>query len=256
LTLKSKEKPLRGPLGEELSELRRRALKILRALKKAYPHARVPLNYSNPLELLIATILAAQCTDARVNEVTAGLFKKYRTAGDWAAAEPQTLEDEIRPTGFFRSKAKAISESAADISARFGGRVPDTLEELTSLRGVGRKTANVVLAYAYGKDAIIVDTHFIRLSRRMALTAELDPAKIERDMMALLPRNAWSDLSLMLTWHGRTTCTARKPACEQCPVRRHCPASSSNGKITWKVKSVKPSSRGRTSRKPGRRAKG
>jgi endonuclease-3 len=227
---------LRGPLGEDRRAMRTRALAILRSLKRAYPDARVPLNYSNPLELLVATILSAQCTDARVNEVTPGLFKRYRTARDWAEAPLDVLEDEIRPTGFFRNKARAIKESAGDIVERFDGRVPDSLDDLLSLRGVGRKSANVVIAHAFGGQGIIVDTHFTRLARRMGFTAEFDAVKIESDLTSILPRTRWSDFSLMLTWHGRTTCRARKPACDGCPVAECCPASASAGVLSWKVK--------------------
>jgi endonuclease-3 len=230
------EKAARGPLGETEAEVRTRAGRILRALKDAYPDAHVPLNYSNPLELLVATILSAQCTDARVNEVTAGLFQKYQTAGDWARAPLAMLEEEVRSTGFFRSKARAIKESAEDIVERFGGDVPSSLEDLTSLRGVGRKTANVVIAHAFGGQGIIVDTHFTRLSRRMGLTAEFDPVKIEFDLMRIVPKERWSDFSLMLTWHGRVICTARKPECTRCPVAGECPAAESGGEITWRVK--------------------
>lgn len=233
---KKAEKRTRGPLGEDAGELRARVLKILRGLRKAYPDAHVPLNYSNPLELLVATILSAQCTDARVNEVTAILFKKYRTAADWASAPQSALEEEVRSTGFFRNKARAIRESTQDIVEHYGGEVPSTLDELTSLRGVGRKSANVVIAHAFDGQGIIVDTHFTRLSRRMGLTAEFDPVKIEFDLMRTVPEKHWSDFSLMLTWHGRVICPARKPECGRCPVRRHCPAAESEGEITWKVK--------------------
>lgn len=233
---KKAEKSERGPLGESAGELKARALKILRALKKAYPDAHVPLNYGNPLELLVATILSAQCTDARVNEVTAALFKKYRKAGDWARSPLPVLEEEVRSTGFFRNKARAIKESTQDIVENHGGEVPSTLDELTSLRGVGRKSANVVIAHAFDGQGIIVDTHFLRLSRRMGLTAEFDPVKIEFDLMRVLPEKHWSDFSLMLTWHGRVICPARKPECDRCPVRRLCPAAESGGEITWKVK--------------------
>lgn len=230
------QSPRRGPLGENAADLRARAVRILRALRKAYPDAHVPLNYTSPLELLVATILSAQCTDARVNEVTASLFKKYRSAADWAAAPLEDLEEEVRTTGFFRNKAKAIKGSTQDIAAKHGGAVPNTLEELTSLRGVGRKSANVVLAHAFDGQGIIVDTHFIRLSRRMGLTAEFDPVKIEFDLMATVPEKHWSEFSLMLTWHGRVTCSARKPECDRCAVGGHCPASESEGEVTWKVK--------------------
>lgn len=235
-TKTASESEFRGPMGEDHKSLRSRALRIHRALVKAYPDARIPLNFSNPLELMIATILSAQCTDARVNEVTPGLFRKYRTAADWASVPAPTLEREIHATGFFRNKAKAIRESAEDIVNRFGGNVPRTLEELTSLRGLGRKSANVIIAHAYGGQGIIVDTHFIRLSRRLGLTAELDPVRIEFAVMDLLPRKNWSEFSLMMTWHGRVTCSARKPACERCAVAKLCPAAASSGEVTWPVK--------------------
>jgi len=208
----------------------------LRALKRRYPDAHVPLRYSTPLELMVATILSAQCTDQRVNEVTRPLFEKYRTASDWAGVSQQVLEEEIRPTGFFHNKAKAIRESMAELVDKYGGRVPDTLEELTSLHGIGRKTANVVLAHAFGKPGIIVDTHFIRISRRLGLTREFDPVKIEFDMMRFLPEEHWSEFSLLITWHGRFICPARKPDCPACPVGRFCPASGSLGKVTWPVR--------------------
>ncbi|MBD3349039.1 MAG: endonuclease III [Candidatus Eisenbacteria bacterium] len=236
---------LRGPLGEDYKTLRSRALKIHRRLKKAYPDAHIPLRFSSPLELLIATILSAQCTDAKVNEVTEDLFRKYGSAKDWAKAPLRTLEKEVRPTGFYRNKARAIKESTEDIVERFDGRVPETLEELTSLRGVGRKSANVIIAHAFGGAGIIVDTHFIRLSRRMGLTAELDPVKIERDLMHLLPRKHWSDFSLMMTWHGRATCTARKPSCNGCAVSGECPARDSRGEVKWDVK-LPPRKKGRS----------
>lgn len=226
----------RGPLGEDHKALRSRTIRIHRALKKAYPDAHVPLNFRSPLELMIATILSAQCTDAKVNEVTASLFKEYRSASDWAAVPAARLEREIHSTGFFRSKAKAIRESTQDIVERFDGRVPETLDELTSLRGLGRKSANVIIAHAFGGQGIIVDTHFIRLSRRMGLTAELDPVKIEFVVRDLLPEKHWSSFSLLMTWHGRVTCAARKPACDECPVAKQCPACESRGEITWKVK--------------------
>ncbi|MBN2565881.1 MAG: endonuclease III [Candidatus Eisenbacteria bacterium] len=225
-----------GPLKETAEERRDRAVRILRALTKHYPDAHVPLRYSNALELMVATILSAQCTDERVNEVTRSLFGKYTTAADWASASQKKLEEEIRPTGFYHNKAKAIRESTAELVERYDGRVPDTLDELTSLRGIGRKTANVILAHVYGKPGIIVDTHFIRISRRLALTREFDPVKIEFDVMGFLPEKYWSDFSLLITWHGRFLCPARKPDCQACPVSRLCPASESPGEVTWPVK--------------------
>lgn len=249
----------RHPLGETDEEIRKRALAILRALRKAYPDAHVPLNYENPLELLVATILSAQCTDARVNQVTTTLFPKYRTAADWAKIPTSRLEREIRTTGFFRGKAKSIKESTKAIVERHGGEVPETMEELTALSGIGRKSANVVRAHAFGKEGIIVDTHFLRLSRRMGLTEEFDPEKIEFDLMEILPKKHWSAFSLMLTWHGRVTCDARRPACDRCPVKRHCPAFESQGEIRWDVKipnwkKKRPKRQSRAKKPPAKRA--
>ena len=226
----------KGPLKETEHDRELRAGRVLRALRKAYPDVHVPLDYSTPLELLIATILSAQCTDARVNDVTAGLFPKYTTAKDWSEIPVEKLEKLIHPTGFFRNKARAIHEATEDIVERFGGRVPDTLEDLTSLRGVGRKSANVVLAHAFDIPGIIVDTHFRRITRRLGMTPEHDPVKIEFDLMNTVPRKHWSEFSLLVTWHGRETCTARKPACGDCPVAKECPAADSGGEITWRVK--------------------
>jgi len=233
---RKREHVFESPIGESAADARRRALAIMRALGKAHPDAHIPLVFSNPLELLVATILSAQCTDAKVNEVTAVLFRKYRSAADWASADLATLEDEVHPTGFFRSKARSIKEATRDLVDRHGGGVPDTMEELTALRGIGRKSANVLLAHVFDKPGIIVDTHFTRLSRRMGFTGQFDPVRIERDLMAVVPRKHWSRFSLMLNWHGRVTCYARKPDCEGCAVRRRCPAAASTGQITWKVK--------------------
>jgi endonuclease-3 len=226
----------RGPLRETKHDRELRTGRVLRALRRAYPDVHVPLDYSTPLELLVATILSAQCTDARVNEVTAGLFPKYRTAADWAAIPSDELEELIRPTGFFRNKARAIHEATSDIVERFDGRVPNTLEELTSLRGVGRKSANVVLAHAFDTPGIIVDTHFRRITRRLGMTPEYDPVAIEFDLMEIVPRKHWSEFSLLVTWHGRETCSARKPSCDVCAVAAECPARQPGGDITWKVK--------------------
>ena len=227
-----------GPLKETQEQRRERAVKILRALKKQYPDAHVPLNYSTPLQLMIATILSAQCTDKRVNEVTKPLFKKYRKAADWAAVDQETLEEEVRPTGFFHNKAKAIRATTAELVAEYDGNVPGTLEELTALRGIGRKTANVILAHAFDTQGIVVDTHYIRNARRMALTNEFDPVKIEFATMRFLPEEYWSDFSLWMTWHGRYICPARKPSCGECPARKLCPAGESDGQVTWRVKTA------------------
>jgi endonuclease-3 len=225
-----------GPWDESPADVRKRALRILRSLKKAYPDAHVPLNYSSPLELMVATILSAQCTDKRVNDVTAPLFRKYREPIDWAGASQDVLEDEIRTTGFFRNKARAIRESTADLIDKHGGKVPNTIEELTALRGIGRKSANVLLAYAFDSQGIIVDTHFKRIARRLGMTAEMDPVKIEFELQVVVPKRRWSDFSLFVNWHGRETCYARKPECGRCAIAKDCPARESLGEITWNVK--------------------
>jgi endonuclease III len=202
---------------------------ILRALKKSYPDAHCALRHENALQLLVATILSAQCTDARVNIVTEPLFAKYRTARDFAAADPAVFESEIRSTGFFRAKTKRILETANLLVKNHEGRVPDTMEELLELPGVARKTANVVLGSWFRKaTGVVVDTHVDRLSHRLKLTREKTPEKIERDLMNLVPRGEWIDFSHRLIWHGRRICTARAPKCDSCPVADWCP---SRGKV-------------------------
>jgi endonuclease-3 len=201
-----------------------RTKKIIAALQRAYPDAHCELNYSNPLELLIATILSAQCTDKRVNIVTAELFKKYRSAADFAKADPAVLEQEIKSTGFFRNKARSIRTACQTIVAKHGGRVPQTMEELIELGGVGRKTANVVLGNAFGINVgVVVDTHVARLSARLGLTNERDPAKIETALMKLVPQEQWTLFSHWLIWHGRRRCDARRPDCVQCEIKAWCP---------------------------------
>jgi endonuclease-3 len=196
---------------------------ILRRLERAYPDARIALDFTTPLELLVATVLAAQCTDERVNQVTPALFARYPDAAALAGAAREELEGLIRPTGFYRNKAKAIMSCCADIVARHGGEVPRTLEELTQLHGVGRKTANVVLGSAFGIPGVVVDTHVSRLSRRLGLTRESDPVKIEFALMPILPRERWSVFSHWLILHGRRVCVARKPRCSVCALAPHCP---------------------------------
>ncbi len=189
-----------------------RAAALIEAFGKVYPEAHCELDFSNPLELLVATMLSAQCTDKRVNMVTPGLFKKYRTARAYAEAPQEVLEKEIQSTGFFRSKAKNLRAMAADLVAKHGGKVPSTMEELTALAGVGRKTANVVLGNAFGiNEGVVVDTHVLRLSRRLGLTKHSEPEKIEQDLMKLIPREKWALFSHWLIWHGRRRCFARKP---------------------------------------------
>jgi endonuclease-3 len=203
-------------------DLRRRVKEIIRILSKAIPDSRIALKFSNPLELLIATILSAQCTDVKVNQVTADLFKKYRSAKHYAEANLAELEEEIRPTGFYRNKAKSIQRCCQELVKRFAGDVPKTLEELVTLPGVGRKTANVILGNAFGMPGIAVDTHVHRVSRRIGLTKNDDPVKIEFDLMKIVPQKEWTHFSNLLIWHGRRTCVARKPLCGICPVRKWC----------------------------------
>ena len=201
-----------------------RAVAILSRLREVYPDARCSLDFSTPLELLVATILSAQCTDERVNIVTKQLFQKYRTATDYADADLAALELDIKQTGFYRNKAKHIRAAAAMIVREYHGEVPRTMTELIALPGVARKTANVVLGNAYAiVEGVVVDTHVGRLSRRMGLTATEDPVKVEQDLMSLLPQQVWLDLSHVFIYHGRAVCLARKPLCEQCPVASLCP---------------------------------
>lgn len=196
---------------------------LLTLLDQAYPDARTALHHENPLQLLIATILSAQCTDERVNQVTPALFARYPDAAAFASAAREDLEAMVRPTGFYRNKAKSIQACCADLVARHGGQVPRTLEELTVLHGVGRKTANVVLGSAFGIPGVVVDTHVARLSKRLGLTRETDPVKIEFALMPILPRERWSVFSHWLILHGRRVCVARKPRCSVCPLAPHCP---------------------------------
>ena len=195
---------------------------IIEALSKEIPDARIALKFSNPFELLIATILSAQCTDLRVNEVTERLFKKYPSPKDYAEADLKDLEEDIRPTGFFRNKAKAIQSCCQALISRFGGKVPHTLEALVTLPGVGRKTANVILGNAFRIPGIVVDTHVQRVCRRIGLTKHEDPVKIEFDLMEIVPKEEWTHFSNLLVWHGRRTCMARKPLCDQCVIRKWC----------------------------------
>jgi endonuclease-3 len=210
--------------GEKSSEERTRARKITSRLKKNYTDARCSLNHASPLELLVATILSAQCTDERVNIVTAELFRKYRRAEDYMAVAQEELEQDIRSTGFFRNKAKAIQGACKLIAERHGGRVPETMEELLELPGVARKTANVVLGNAYCiASGIVVDTHVSRLSQRLGLTREEQPEKIERDLCELIPQKEWIDFSHLLIAHGRAICKARAPLCAECFLLDLCP---------------------------------
>src|SRR5262249_1723384 len=202
-----------------------RTRKIIARLKKAYPDAKCSLNHSNPLELLIATILSAQCTDERVNIVTADLFRKYRSCADYLKVPTTELQNDIRTTGFFRNKTKSI-QGVCKILSENGDHVPNTIEELLELPGVARKTANVVLGNAYGiASGVVVDTHVSRLSQRLGLTKNKQAEKIERDLIELVPKKDWIDFSHLLIYHGRRVCKARKPLCETCVVEKYCPSS-------------------------------
>ena len=201
----------------------KRVVAILAGLDAAYPEATCELNYSNAFQLLIATILSAQCTDVRVNQVTSELFKKYTRPQDFAYASPMELEKEIRPTGFFRNKTKSIMGASKGLIEKFGGEVPHTMEEILTLPGVARKTGNVVLGTAYGiASGVVVDTHVIRLSQRLDLTRNDDPKKIEQDLMKVIPENRWIKFSHQLIWHGRRVCAARKPKCAECNLESLC----------------------------------
>jgi len=207
-----------------------RASTIIRLLEKEYPQAKIALRYSNPVELLVATILSAQCTDERVNKVTETLFKKYRKAEDYAEADLGELELDIKPTGFFRNKAKNIKQTSRILVDRFNSQVPKTMEELLQLPGVARKTANIVLQNAYGiTEGIAVDTHVRRLSKRLGLTENEDPSKIEQDLMGIIPKNEWMRITDLLIFLGRNVCVAKKPKCAACVLNKICPSAFTFG---------------------------
>jgi endonuclease-3 len=210
-------------MPEALAAKRARARRIVARLEGAYPDATIALRFETPLELLVATILAAQCTDERVNQVTGTLFRKYRTAADWAKADAATLEDEVRSTGFFRAKTRSILGMARGLLERHAGEVPRTLEALTALPGVGRKTANVVLGNAFGVPGIAVDTHVFRVSQRLGLAKAAQPDRVEAQLAEVIPRARWTRFCHLLQAHGRRVCLARAPACPTCPVRALCP---------------------------------
>ncbi len=211
------------------STIKTRAKKIVAGLAKAYPDATCALHHSSALELLAATILSAQCTDARVNIVTEKLFRKYTTAADYEKADPSVLEQDIRSTGFFRNKTKSLIGMGRVLVEKFGGVVPQTMDELLELPGVARKTANVVLGTWFKKaTGVVVDTHVHRLSHRLKLSRHDDPSKIEKDLMDLIPQAGWIEFAHRMIWHGRRICNARKPLCDGCPINRLCPSA-------WKV---------------------
>jgi endonuclease-3 len=211
---------------ESTDELKKRVREIIRRLKRAYPDAKCSLNHTNAFELLIATILSAQCTDDRVNIVTSDLFRKFRKPEDYLKVSPRELEKDIQSTGFFRNKTKSIQGSSKMLIEKFGGQVPHTMDELLELPGVARKTANVVLGNAFEiKSGVVVDTHVTRLAHRLGLTKENDPRKIELDLIEIVPKNDWVIFSHLLIAHGRNTCRARSPLCEECVVEKFCPSS-------------------------------
>ena len=204
-------------------QLKSRTDKIRKILREIYPEVKTELFHENPFELLVATILSAQCTDKQVNQVAPVLFKRLKTPSNFTAAPLKTIEKLIRSTGFFHNKAKNIKNCAQTLLEKHNGEVPQTLEELVKLPGVGRKTANVVLGAAFGIPGVVVDTHVARISNRLGLTVNKNPVKIEYDLMGLIPKKAWNDFCLQLIFFGRSTCTARKPKCPQCPLEKLCP---------------------------------
>ena len=207
-------------------EKRKRVLRIIELLEKEYPRAKTALHYSSPLEILIATILSAQCTDKRVNMVTKSLFKKYKTAEDYANADLAELEQDIKSTGFYRNKAKNIKNAGQMLVEKFDSQVPNTMEEILELPGVARKTANIVLSNAYGViEGIAVDTHVRRLSKRLGLTENKNPNNIERDLMQVVPKSHWKRITDLLIFHGRNVCMARKPKCDSCVLNKLCPSA-------------------------------
>jgi endonuclease-3 len=218
------------PTSKTIEQRRQRVASILPKLKKLYPNAKCSLDHTNPLELIVATILSAQCTDDRVNIVTKDLFRKYKSAKDFADVPQEELERDIHSTGFYRNKAKALRGMAQALIERQGGKVPGTMEELVELPGVGRKTANVVLGNAFGQNVgVVVDTHVTRLSNRLGLTDhETDAVKIEQDLIQIVPQDDWTLFAHLMIHHGRAICTARKPQCDRCPILDYCPTGKAN----------------------------
>ena len=202
---------------------KKKAEKIISLLKKRYPDARCTLDFKNPLELLVATILSAQCTDERVNKVTKDLFKKFKRAEDYAKSKPEILENDIRSTGFYKNKTKSIVRCCKKIVEKYKGKVPSSMEELVNLGGVGRKTANVILGNAFGIPGMVVDTHVKRVTHRLGLTENQDPVKVEYDLMELIPQKEWTQFSHLIIFHGRNICIARKPLCAECGLKKFCP---------------------------------
>ena len=218
--------PLLQFKNETADKKKTRARHIITVLNKTYPHAKIALRFSNPWELLVAVILSAQCTDKKVNEITPVLFKKYKTLGDYVHADKKEFETIIRSSGFYHAKAKHILTTAKLLKEKFAGRVPQTMEQILTLRGVARKTANVVLGNAYGVvEGIAVDTHVIRLSQRLGLSSHAQPEKIEKDLMKLIPKKNWLATTYLVIDHGRAICTAKDPRCDVCPLKKICPSA-------------------------------
>jgi endonuclease-3 len=218
-------------MTKTIDSLKKRATQIIKILKKTYPDVKCPLDHTNPLELLVATILAARCRDDLVNQVTKTLFKKYKTAADYAYARQSSLEKDISKIGFYKAKAKSIINACKTIVKKHGGKVPDNMEDLTSLSGVGRKTANVVLGAGYAKaEGIVIDTHAMRLSQRLGLTKQKNPDKIEIDLMKIIPKSEWIVFPFLLIYHGRAKCMAINPACPDCELAHLCPSRKTAGK--------------------------
>lgn len=215
----------RSKIKVDKEQARQRVKHIWPILKKEYPDAKIALRFVNPLELLIATILSAQCTDKRVNIVTKDLFRKYKSPADWVEADLKQIESDIRSTGFYRNKALNIKGACTRIVEQYGGKVPGTMEELLTLPGVGRKTANCVLGDAFGIPGITCDTHVIRLSRRLGLSENSDPVKLEFDLAEIVPKKNWTAFSHLIITHGRNVCMARKPNCPDCPIAKYCPSA-------------------------------
>ena len=209
---------------ESMESKKKRALEIIKRLKKKFPDAKIELNFKTPIDLVVATILSAQCTDKRVNMVTPALFKKYKTAKDYAKANVKKFEQEIRSTGFYKAKTRNIIGCAKGIVECFGGKVPNRMEDLVTLPGIGRKTANVILGNIYDTPGLVVDTHMKRLANRLGLTNKQDPVKIEYELNEIIPKKEWTLFSHLIIWHGRRTCFARKPKCAECVINTLCPS--------------------------------
>ena len=226
-------------ITESIESKKSRALEIIKRLKKTFPEAQIELHFKNPIELVVATILSAQCTDKRVNMVTPALFKKYKTVKDYARANVKAFEKEIRSTGFYRAKTKNIIGCMKEIVERFGGKVPNRMEDLVTLPGVGRKTANVILGNIFNTPGLVVDTHMRRLANRLGLTNQQDPEKIEMELNEIIPKKEWTQFSHLIIWHGRRTCFARKPKCAECSINTLCPSREDVKHVSVGLKTAK-----------------